>query len=656
MSRALFFACLVASSLTPLVARAQPLMVIDAGHGGTDPGAVGCSLEEAAVVLDVAQRLGVLLEAAGVRVALTRDTDAFVGLSERSAFANARSADGFVSVHSNSNAGTPATGTETFVITGAGARSRELGAAVQAEMLAAWGLRDRLLKEANFAVLRDTSMPAALGEMAFTNNCGTDALLLADPAARQTMAEHLRDAVLAWLGITPTTDGTLQGVVFEDQGVGVEDLTVRLPGASVRIVETGATVNAGAGDASWSFVIPPGEYTVEASIAGHTTATRTCTVTGGSITWCSIGLFPEGASVDAGSGVDASIESDGAVVEVDAGATEPRPAAGGCGCAAAGGGSRGTIGLLLAGLVVLLWGRRRGGRGMALLLAALVVAGCAHDTVTSTSVPLGETQPASVLDAVTVPSLAVLGDRREWLAEGYVAPILSPDGRLVLVASVDQTALFVGDLRTLGGFREVCHEGRCGYEPAWQSDGSIAFRTEGQSGTAVPSAAASLVGDRVPVTVGERGVHAWTDDEDRAWLRIDGRTREVGPPGGRVMMPSLTSDHRHVVMWSLTDGVLVRRVEDDVLVRVGRGGHPRVDPSGRWLVLERTEDDGHAITAADLFVVDLADPAYAVAPLVVGADHLERMPTLSRISADGTGTLAYLEEGALVVRSVRFTR
>jgi len=157
-------------------ARAQPLIVIDAGHGGTDPGAVGCSLEEANVVLDVALRLRTELEAAGIRVALTRDVDEFVGLSARAAFANSRSADGFVSIHSNANSGTPASGTETWIANAAGARSLSLAELIQAEMVRAWGLPDRGVKRADFVVVRDTTMPAALAQLEFTNRCPPGAL------------------------------------------------------------------------------------------------------------------------------------------------------------------------------------------------------------------------------------------------------------------------------------------------------------------------------------------------------------------------------------------------------------------------------------------------------------------------------------------------
>lgn len=682
MRHALPFSFLALLLVRAGTAAAQPLVVIDPGHGGSDPGAVGCSVEEADAVLDVSQRLQVLLERDGVRVALTRDSDSYVGLSARAAFANARSATGFVSIHSNANSGTPATGTETFVYPGSNARTRALGSGVQAAMLEAWGLRDRGLKEANFAVLRETTMPAALGELAFTNNCTTDAPFLRDPAARQRMAEELREAVLDWLGVTPTptpTTGTLRGVVFEDQGVGTEDLTVRLPGASVRVVETGASASAAAGDAAWSFTLPPGEYTVEASIGGHVTASRRCAVMGGTTTWCSIGLLPESAPAMPDAGVPEP-EEDAGMIDVepmperDAGAgevradggtpgpgREPVETEGGCAVGGRSSGPGAWASLLVVGLVLAL--RRR--RAWA-LLAAVVALGCAREAAPAAETSAledrtsarGEVVTPARIGATPVASLATLGERREWLAEGFVAPVLSPEGTHALLASPDHTALYVLELRArAGGAREICRVGRCGWEPRWQDGGAaIAFRTEGQSGTAVPAEAITLAGERTEVRVGERGVHAWTDDDDRAWLRVDGRTREVGPEGERVMMPALTADGRHVVMWGLSEGVLVHRVADGAIVRVGPGGHPRVDPSGRWLVFERSEDDGHEITASDLYVADLGDPSYPVAPLVTSAERLERMPSLSRIGDDGVGTLAYLEEGVLVVREVRLGR
>ncbi len=298
-------AIVVLSALfTSLPAFAQ-VVVIDPGHGGSDPGAVGCGLEEEDAVLEVALRTADLLRADGYTVHLTRSDDRFVGLSARAAFANDRGASRFISIHANANAGTPATGTETFVHTSAGSTSRSLGGAVQEEMIAAWGLRDRGLKTANFAVLRQTSMPASLSEMGFINNCGIDAPLLGNSARLQEMAvAHYRGVVRSF-GRTPgspaptpdpTPDpdpgpapgaGELLGVVFEDMGAGLEDTSRRVTGAVVSV--RGGPSTTTNGDGFWSFELADGTYTVDVTMTGFGDSSRTCTVAGGQ-TWCSVGV------------------------------------------------------------------------------------------------------------------------------------------------------------------------------------------------------------------------------------------------------------------------------------------------------------------------------------------------------------------------------
>lgn len=81
-----------------------PLIVIDAGHGGADPGAVGGDgIMEKTVVLELANTLRrALLEQGGVRVAMTRDDDRFIPLAERTAIARAMGADLFISIHADS--------------------------------------------------------------------------------------------------------------------------------------------------------------------------------------------------------------------------------------------------------------------------------------------------------------------------------------------------------------------------------------------------------------------------------------------------------------------------------------------------------------------------------------------------------------------------
>src|SRR5262249_8768477 len=78
-------------------------IVIDAGHGGHDPGAHGNGINEAELTLDVALRLQKLLDKAGVDVVMTRDTDVFIPLEERTAIANREGADLFLSIHANAS-------------------------------------------------------------------------------------------------------------------------------------------------------------------------------------------------------------------------------------------------------------------------------------------------------------------------------------------------------------------------------------------------------------------------------------------------------------------------------------------------------------------------------------------------------------------------
>jgi N-acetylmuramoyl-L-alanine amidase len=199
----------VAISLSPALVAAQPRIVIDPGHGGTDPGGVGNGLQEKNVVLDVAKRFKALVDrdtadtrGGGRWVSLlTRSTDVFVSLSARTSFSNNQDADRFMSIHSNAFSDPAAHGTETFTFfdTGTGANLRNV---VQSEMIAAWGLTNRGVKVANFAVLRDTAAPAELHELAFITN-STDVTHLASATERQKAAvAHLR-ALQRHFGITP---------------------------------------------------------------------------------------------------------------------------------------------------------------------------------------------------------------------------------------------------------------------------------------------------------------------------------------------------------------------------------------------------------------------------------------------------------------------
>jgi N-acetylmuramoyl-L-alanine amidase len=175
------------------------LVVIDPGHGGSDPGAVANGLKEATLTLALSKRIRkALLRDFDVRVELTRSSDKSVDLSRRAAFANDRGADYFVSVHVNSGGGS---GYEDFVHDGVAATSqteKRRSAVHDAVMsfLRRQGVRDRGKKAANFAVLRETSMPAIL-----TENLFIDAVADARLLKKDTFLKGLAEAHAKGIGV-----------------------------------------------------------------------------------------------------------------------------------------------------------------------------------------------------------------------------------------------------------------------------------------------------------------------------------------------------------------------------------------------------------------------------------------------------------------------
>ena len=209
-------------------------IVIDPGHGGHDPGAIGPGISEAEVVLDVALRLEALLRDAGFGVVLTRRTDEFVPLEERPAIATREQADLFLSIHANASRNQNARGIESYFLNFAtdldaatvAARenaatgrtmnnlpeivraitlnskldeSRSFAGLIQRAMAARLsgankGLRNNGVKQAPFVVLIGASMPSVLAEISFITNA-QEARLLKSGAYRQRIAQALFDAV-----------------------------------------------------------------------------------------------------------------------------------------------------------------------------------------------------------------------------------------------------------------------------------------------------------------------------------------------------------------------------------------------------------------------------------------------------------------------------
>ncbi|MDK2887794.1 MAG: N-acetylmuramoyl-L-alanine amidase [Thermoanaerobacter sp.] len=163
------------------------VIAIDPGHGGPDPGALGNGLREKDITLRIARRVASLLSEQGARPLLTRDGDYEVGLYERADMANRAGAEIFVSIHINANVNPSVQGTATYILSPAGGgdpgrreESRKLAGYIQAQLVKRLGLENDGVLEANFAVLRTSTMPAVLVEVAYISNPREAALLTQD--------------------------------------------------------------------------------------------------------------------------------------------------------------------------------------------------------------------------------------------------------------------------------------------------------------------------------------------------------------------------------------------------------------------------------------------------------------------------------------------
>jgi N-acetylmuramoyl-L-alanine amidase len=213
-------------------------IVIDAGHGGHDPGTLAKGLNEAQLTLDVALRLEKLLQKdPGVEVVLTRRTDVYVPLEERTAIANRSSADLFLSIHANSSRTDTARGIETFYLSFASSpdaeaiaarensaseremhqlpdlikaislnnkldESRDLANMVQDALVSNLRktnkeIKSRGVKKAPFVVLIGAQMPSVLAEISFLTN-KQELQLLKTNAYKQKIAESLYNAVMKY--------------------------------------------------------------------------------------------------------------------------------------------------------------------------------------------------------------------------------------------------------------------------------------------------------------------------------------------------------------------------------------------------------------------------------------------------------------------------
>ncbi|MCK4249258.1 MAG: N-acetylmuramoyl-L-alanine amidase [Candidatus Omnitrophica bacterium] len=224
-------------------------VVIDPGHGGKDPGAIGrTGLKEKNVVLDISLKLKKMLQTKGIQVIMTRTDDTFIPLRKRAQIANDYKADFFISIHANSARHRGADGFEVFYLSEAIDDNARAVAAAENEALKfednsealltdisaaiVWDiintenrlesveladtlcsavedrqlLKNRGVKSANFCVLRGTRMPAVLVEVGFLSNSGEESRL-ADKNYRYRIAETLASGVIKYKKLYDRSNG-----------------------------------------------------------------------------------------------------------------------------------------------------------------------------------------------------------------------------------------------------------------------------------------------------------------------------------------------------------------------------------------------------------------------------------------------------------------
>ena len=168
-------------------------VVVDAGHGGKDSGAVRrYGPPEKLITLDVARRLNRKLRESQLRTVMTRDSDVFIPLDQRVAIGNRTPNSIFVSIHFNDSRARRIHGFETYYNS---PYARELAQRIQQKLLTASGASNRGVRTANFRVIRKATYPSVLVECGFLSNRGEGSKASSD-SWREILADKISEAIV----------------------------------------------------------------------------------------------------------------------------------------------------------------------------------------------------------------------------------------------------------------------------------------------------------------------------------------------------------------------------------------------------------------------------------------------------------------------------
>jgi len=184
----------------------KSFIIIDPGHGGHDVGTQSISkprYQEKSFNLVTAQFVKSYLQHMGYRVIMTREEDKFVSLDRRAKFSNEQKPALFLSIHFNSASNAEAQGVEVFYFQSKEnklrtAKSKYLAQTVLKQVLFKTGAKSRGVKHGNFAVIRETQMPAVLVEAGFLTN-ENELQRIKDPAYLKKIAKGIVDGIDEYL-------------------------------------------------------------------------------------------------------------------------------------------------------------------------------------------------------------------------------------------------------------------------------------------------------------------------------------------------------------------------------------------------------------------------------------------------------------------------
>ncbi|MGN0335788.1 MAG: N-acetylmuramoyl-L-alanine amidase [Lachnospiraceae bacterium] len=177
--------------------QAEAVILLDAGHGGRDQGASYGEVLEKELTLEITKKTKELLQKAGYRVSMTRTGDTFINKYDRADYANREEPDIFVSIHCNFLEKGQADGIETFYAESKGTDSLMLAQEIQCNITEKTRAGDRGAKTADYVVVKDTKMPAALVEVGFLSDAH-ERELLQQEEYQEKLAEGIAAGIQAY--------------------------------------------------------------------------------------------------------------------------------------------------------------------------------------------------------------------------------------------------------------------------------------------------------------------------------------------------------------------------------------------------------------------------------------------------------------------------